>query len=394
MVNLSNRARNVRKSQIIELDRLTKLEAQKNPVTQLHLGNTWQRTDDLIIAKAHEALLAGRTGYEALGTCTSEFGDALVEYWKRKYSVSIEKEWIIAGPLTGLLNQTIDSLLERGRMASIVTPAWDPYFSQIGETQASQKYIPMEYSEGRWRLPEFSCKGTDLFILNDPNNPTSNVLDEDGRQAILSAVSDMKGPIIADLAYDQLYWDCDFKPLIQYDEVADRTIVVGSFSKSHRMAGWRMGYLISSDNQLIEVLRRKVEKDWCCIPPFIQYAAAYGLSREFEPRVDMWRNAIKNASRKTTEVLRSFGVECVEPEGTIYVFANVECDSVGFAKQLIEDDKIAVMPGKFLGENASNWIRITTVAVPEEKLYPAMEKMGRAFQNRFRKVATRTPRAT
>jgi aspartate/methionine/tyrosine aminotransferase len=382
IINLSERARNVRKSGIFEIDYLTQsIEARKQPVIRLHIGNMWQKTDDQIIAKAHEALLAGRTGYEAIGSCIPEFADALVDYWKRKYSVSIEQDWIIAGPTMGLLNQTIDALLQRGRMARIVIPAWDPYFSQVSETLASQKYIPMEYSKESWRIPEFSGKGTDLFIVNDPNNPTSSVLDEKSRQTIISAVSETKAPIIADFAYDHLYWDCDFKPLLQYDEIVDRTIVVGSFSKSHRMAGWRMGYLISSNKHLVETLRRKVGKDWCCTPPFIQYAAAYGLSREFEPRIDAWRDTIKRTSRKTTEVLRSFGVECTKPEGTIYVFANVGCDSVQFAKRLIEDYGIATLPGRFLGENARNWIRLTTVSVPEEKLYPALETIGRVYQS-------------
>ncbi|HKM78359.1 MAG TPA: pyridoxal phosphate-dependent aminotransferase [Candidatus Bathyarchaeia archaeon] len=382
ITNLSERARNVRKSKIFEIDNLTQsIEARKQLVTRLHIGNMWLNTDDQIIGKAHEALLAGRTGYEAIGSCIPEFAEALVDYWKRKYSVSIEKDWIIAGPTTGLLNQTIDALLQRGRMARIVIPAWDPYFSQVSETLATQKYIPMEYSGESWRIPEFSGKGTDLFIVNDPNNPTSSVLDEKSRQAIISAVSETKAPIIADFAYDHLYWDCDFKPLLQYDEIFDRTIVVGSFSKSHRMAGWRMGYLISSDKHLLVTLRKKVGKDWCCTPPFIQYAAAYGLSSEFEPRINTWRDTIKRTSRKANEVLRSFGVECAKPEGTIYVFANVRCDSVKFAKRLIEEYGIATLPGKFLGENARNWIRLTTVSVPEEKLYPALETIGRVYQS-------------
>jgi len=346
----------------------------------LHIGNMCKKTDDLLIAKAHEAMLAGRTGYEAIGTCIPEFADALVEYWKRRYGVSIEKDWIVAGGMTGLLNQAIDALLQPGRTASIVTPAWDIYFSQVSETFAAQKYIPMEYSEGSWIIPEFSGKGSDLFIINDPNSPTTSVLDETSRQRFISAVSDTKAPIISDLAYDHLYWDCDFKPLLKYPEIADRIIAVGGFSKSHRMAGWRMGYLVSADKQLMDALRRKVSKDWCFVPPFIQYAAAYGLSREFEPHIDEWRETVKQVGRKAAEILRSFGVECVEPKSTIYVFANVKGDSVKFARQLIEKNGIATLPGRFLGENASNWIRITTVSVPEEKFYPAIESIGRACQ--------------
>jgi aspartate/methionine/tyrosine aminotransferase len=381
MANLSQRARSVSKSGIVEVEnQVSLLEANKRRVIKLHIGNTWDKTDNLIIAKAHEALLAGRTGYEAIGTCTPEFADALVEYWKRKYNVHIEREWIIAGPLTGLLNQTIDALLQPGRRVSILTPAWDLYFSQISETQASQRYVPMEYFNKNWRAPKFSGKGSDLFIVNDPNNPTSSVFDEESRQAVISALSETKAPVITDLAYDQLYWDCDFKPLLRYGEIADRTIVVGTFSKSHKMGGWRMGYLISSDDSLIDVLRRKASNDWCLTPPFIQYAAAYGLSREFEPHIEQWREKVKRISKKTTEMLRSFGVECTEPKGTIYVFAKIGKDSVAFCKRLLADHGIATIPGTSMGENAKQWIRITTVSVPEEKLYPAIETIGHTYQ--------------
>lgn len=379
-LNLSKRAASIKRSEILEIDNLTRsLEARKRSVTKLHIGNMWQRTDELIIAKAHEAMLAGRTGYEGVGSCVPEFGQALVEYWKRRYGVSIEKEWIITGPSIGLLNQTLDCLLEQGRRIGIITPAWEAYYSQISETLAAERVIPMEFSEGRWSVPRFSGKGLDLFLMNDPNNPTSSVLDEKSREAIISGVLETEVPIIADLTYDNLYWDCDFKPLLQYGEVADRVITVGSFSKSHRMAGWRMGYIISSNEEFLNVFRHKVRKDWTCVPPFIQYAAAYGLSREFEPRLKEWCATVRGISRKAVGILTSFGLECTEPHGTIYVFANVCTDSVKFAKHLIDAHGIAIVPGRYF-ENATEWVRITTVSVPEDKLYPALETIGNTYQ--------------
>jgi aspartate/methionine/tyrosine aminotransferase len=382
MINLSTRAANIKRSGILEIDDLARsLEAQKKQVTKLHIGNMWQRTDDLIISKAHEAMLSGRTGYEAVGSCIPEFADALVDYYKRKYGVRVEKEWIITGPSVGLTNQTVDCLLQARRKVGIVTPAWEVYFSQVSETLATVKPIPMKFSEGSWSVSEFSGKGTDLFVMADPNNPTSSVLDEESRQTIISGVSETKSPIIVDLAYDNLYWDCDFKPLLQYDEIADRVIAIGSFSKSHRMAGWRMGYLVSSNKKFLATMRDKVRKDWTCVPPFIQCAAAYGLSSEFEQHIMEWRETVRKISKKTVEILKSFGLECVEPQGTIYAFANVGMNSVKFARQLLDVHGIATVPGKYFGENAARWIRITTVAVPEERLYPAVETIGRLYQN-------------
>ncbi|MFH0848021.1 MAG: pyridoxal phosphate-dependent aminotransferase [archaeon] len=378
---ISKRAGNVKKSVILEIDVLARsLEAQGKPVTKLHIGNMWQRTDELIISKAHEAMLAGRTGYEGVASCIPELGEALVDYWKRKYGVTIEKEWIVTGPSIGLLNQTLDCLLEPGKRVGIPIPAWEVYYSQVSETLAAQETVPMDFSEGRWRMPSFSGKAMDLFLINDPHNPTSSVLDEKSREKILTGLSETHAPIMVDMAYDNLYWDCDFKPLLQYHEIADRVITVGSFSKSLRMAGWRIGYLISSNEDFLDVFRHKVRKDWTCAPPFTQYAAAYGLSREFEHRQREWCETVKRISKKTVETLRSSGIVCTEPEGTIYVFANVGADSAEFSNHLIKNHGIAVVPGKCFGENASEWIRMTPVAVPEEKLDPAIETISEAAQ--------------
>jgi aspartate/methionine/tyrosine aminotransferase len=147
------------------------------------------------------------------------------------------------------------------------------------------------------------------------------------------------------------------------------------------MAGWRMGYLVSSNKKFLNTMRNKARKDWACVPPFIQCAATYGLSSEFEPHIMEWRNTVRKISKKTVEILRSSGLECVEPHGTIYIFANVRMNSVKFAKQLLNVHGIATVPGIYFGANASKWIRITTAAVPEEELYPAVETIGHVYQN-------------
>jgi aspartate/methionine/tyrosine aminotransferase len=299
--------------------------------------------------------------------------------------VDIDKDWIITGPSMGLLNQTMDCLLEPGKKIAILTPAWEVYFSQISETLATEFAIPMKYSAGHWIVSTFPGKGVDLFLTNDPNNPTSSVFDEKSRQAIISAASETEAPIICDMAYDNLYWDCDFRPLLKYNEVADRVIAFGSFSKSHRMAGWRIGYMLSSNREFLTIMRHKIRKDWTCAPPFTQYAAAYGLSEEFESLEREWCATVRRICMKSVEVLRSFGIECTEPKGTIYVFAKVGVDSVDFSNHLIEAHGIATVPGKYFGGNAVDWLRITPLAVPEDELYPALETIGREYQGALHK---------
>lgn len=381
---VSERAANIKRSEILHIDRKVRsLVDAGEHVVKLHIGNVAMRTDERIIAKAHEAMLAGRTGYEGVGSCIPEFGEALVAYWKRRYGVSIERSWVITGPSIGLLNQTLDCLLGPGRTVGILTPAWEVYYSQVSETLAREVHVPMMYADGSWHVPEFSGDGMDLFLMNDPNNPTTSVLDEVDRQRILTGLSGTDATVISDLAYDNMYWDCDFRPMRSYEEIAERVVSIGSFSKSCRMAGWRMGYMISSDEGFLGVMRHKVRKDWTCTPPFIQYAAAYALSPEFEPFQREWAETVRRINRRCVDILESSGMRCVVPRGTIYVFADVGMDSVKFAGHLLESEHIATVPGKYFGANASNWVRMTTVSVPEEELYAAMESIGRAYQRSF-----------
>lgn len=382
-MELSERALNIKRSEILAIGRKIKEEENKGKeLIKLHIGDTYKKTPKEIIEKAKGALDLGRTGYESVGEAIPELKEAVKKYLKREYGVSYEEDNIIAGPSIGLLNQTLDSLLQKGRKCGIITPAWEVYWSQVSETLAQIEEIPTLEEDGVWKIKKENLKqleNLDALILNNPNNPTASKFEKEDLDTLISELDGEDFPIIEDLAYDRLCWS-SLTPLFKYEEVRNRTIIIGSFSKNYRMTGWRVGYCVIPEKELLEKLREKARKDWICVPPFIQYAAAYALSEEFKPKQEEWKNEVKETSLYVFNKLKDMGIECCKPLGTIYLFIKINSPSIKFVDRLIEKYRVSAVPGIYFGSNGEGYFRITTVSTIREKLDEGIERIARALK--------------
>lgn len=382
-MKFSERAMNIRKSEILAIGRKVKeMEGKGKEVIKLHIGDTYKKTPIEIVEKAKEALDSGRTGYEHIGGAIPELKEAVKRYLKREYGVSCEEDNIIAGPSIGLLNQTFDCILQQGKKCGMITPAWEVYWSQISETLAQIKQIPASEDDGVWRIKKEGLgelENLDALILNNPNNPTASKFEKEDLDELVSELDGKDFPIIEDLCYDRLCWS-PLTPLFKYKEVRNRTIAIGSFSKSYRMTGWRVGFAVVPEKKLLEKLQEKARKDWTCVPPFIQYAAAYALSEDFKPKQVEWKNEVKETSLYAFKKLEDMGMVCCKPLGTIYLFIKINSPSVKFVDYLIEKYRVSAVPGIYFGSNGEGYFRITTVSTTTENLDEGIERIAEAWK--------------
>ncbi len=191
-----------------------------------------------------------------------------------------------------------------------------------------------------------------MLLLNTPHNPTGAVLSAEEIAAIGELCRKHDLWIISDEVYEQLIFDgTKFASPFDMAELADRTIVVSSISKSHAAPGFRSGWAAGPE-EFCERLLPVSETMLFGVQPFIADMTALALSQHFDT-ADVMRG---NYARRSAIVEKAFAgsnlIKPMAPEGGMFILLDVSATGLGgeeFAWQLLNEEKVAVMPGSSFG---------------------------------------------
>ena len=162
----------------------------------------------------------------------------------------------------------------------------------------------------------------------------------------------------------------------------ERTILINGFSKAYAMTGWRLGYCCGPEVIMTQMLKIH-QFAIMCAPTTSQYAAIEAL-RNGDEDVAMMRDSYNQRRRFLLNAFKEMGLDCFEPFGAFYVFPCIKefgMSSDDFAMELLNEKKIAVVPGTAFGESGEGFIRIS-YAYSIEKLKYAMEQLKEFIENR------------
>ena len=163
----------------------------------------------------------------------------------------------------------------------------------------------------------------------------------------------------------------------------ERTLVINGFSKAFAMTGWRLGY-VCAPKQIAEQMLKIHQYAILCAPTNSQYAAIEAL-RHCEDEVQKMRTAYNQRRRFLMHEFKRMQLDCFEPFGAFYVFPNIQefgMSSEEFATRLLQEEKVAVVPGSAFGESGEGFIRVS-YAYSLEDLKEAIGRLGR-FVDRMR----------
>ncbi len=380
--------RNLKESGILTFSKKAReLQAKGKDISRLDMGDISLKTPADVGKWASEALEEGHTRYEGVSRGIPELRQAICDHYWKSYGVKFDPEDVAVTPGAMAATYTTFSLLcEEGDEVILTDPAWEVYESQISTTLAQPRKVPLEEGEG-WRLRSGGLDAaistrTKLLVLNSPNNPTGSLFNDEEFEEILSACADHDFKILWDEPYKDTIFEGKHHTMEENKELGDRVVTAGSLSKSHAMTGWRVGYLISRDQEFMKKVESIARINWTCIPPFIQKAA----TRIFQdPSVSGGREALLSEYRRrrdlTMKVLDEGGIPCVKPKGAIYTFPNLNKtgrDSFIAAEELLAKDGVAVVPGGYFGEQGLNNVRICfTAPATREALEEGLNRLVR-----------------
>ena len=225
-------------------------------------------------------------------------------------------------------------------------------------------------------LEEAITEKTKLLILPFPNNPTGAIMERKDLEAIREVILKHDIFVLSDEIYAELTYKGEHVSIASLPGMKERTILINGFSKSYAMTGWRLGYACGPAN-IISQMTKIHQFAIMCAPTTSQYAAVEAL-RNGDADVKTMAEAYDQRRRFLMSEFEKMGLPCFEPYGAFYVFPCISefgMTSEEFATRLLEEEKVAVVPGTAFGDCGEGFLRIS-YAYSIENLKVALERIG------------------
>ncbi len=336
------------------------------------------------------SLEKGQTYYTA-NSGLIELRQECCSYMKRKYNIQYDpaSEVLITVGGSEAIDLMIRTVVEPGDEVLIPEPSfvcYNPCTKLAGgipvaiETKEEDNFrlLPQQ-------LKEKITNKTKLLILPFPNNPTGGVMSRADLEAIAEVLRGTDILVLSDEIYGELnYSDEPHTPFSCIDGMRERTVVVNGFSKAFAMTGWRLGYAMGPA-PIIKQMTKIHQYGIMSSPTTSQYAAIEAL-RSCDDDVKEMCSEYNYRRRYIVDRFRKMGLSCFEPLGAFYVFpciASLGMKSEEFCEKLLNEEKVAVVPGNAFGASGEGFIRCS-YAYSIENIEEALNRIER-FVEKYRK---------
>lgn len=218
---------------------------------------------------------------------------------------------------------------------------------------------------------------TKVLILPFPNNPTGSIMELEDLKEIAEVIEEHDLYVISDEIYSELTYTGNHVTIASLPGMKERTVLINGFSKSYAMTGWRLGYACAPKVILQQMLKIH-QFAIMCAPTTSQYAAVEALRNGDEDVAEM-REAYDERRKYLVKAFNDIGMDCYEPQGAFYVFPCIkrfDMSSDEFALKLLEEEKVAVVPGTAFGDCGEGYLRVS-YAYSLKNLKKAMERIER-----------------
>lgn len=351
-------------------EKALKLESKGKKIIKLNLGDPDLATPTEIIEAAYDSMKRGKTKY------SSSYGELpLREKLAKIHGVSADNIVITPGSKWGVFS-TMFLLLKGGGNVIIPTPYWTAY-DLIAKTLGVETRLLKTELKDQWRvnvnqLETLIDNKTRMIILNNPNNPTSKVIDSDVLDDIVHLANEKGITILSDEVYGTIAFT-KTKSILEYG--GTNHVVTTGFSKTFTMTGWRIGYIVAS-RELVDKITKLNQITINNVPVFIQEAALKGLELQ-KQLASKIKSEYEERAKMASKKLKAAGLEFTEPEAPFYVFPKKQgIDSERFTLELL-DKGVAVAPGTAFGDYREHF-RISLTA-PREQIEVGLDKICEAL---------------
>ncbi len=394
---LASRLSRVQESATLEVSRrAAALRARGVAVIDLGVGEPDFDSPPAVVAAAERALEQGFTRYtNAAGT--PELRRGLAERYQKRHGAPWGADQVVVtvGAKAALFELAL-ALFERGDEVLLPTPAWVSFAPQVELAGAATVAVPMRADDGfaihADPLVAAMTPRTRAVIVNSPCNPTGGMMSAVDLERLVEAAAERGVLVIADETYDQFVYDGarHASAAALAGRFPDTVVLVGSFSKTWAMTGWRLGWVFGPP-EVVDGVQR-VQGHATSNPT--SFAMAGALAALAEPDSEMARRLAEYQLRRdliATRLAAMPGVRCAPPAGAFYAFPDVSgcfddelAGSLAMARYLLDEAHVAVVPGEAFGADAH--VRVS-FASSRETLAEGLDRMAEALGRRIERRA-------
>ena len=305
-----------------------------------------------------------------------ELREKIAAYYAGHFGVHVdpEAELLVTAGSKAAIHFAMMAVLNPGDEVLMREPLWVSYPEQTKLCHGVPVQLPYTAT-----VEDYERNLTDrtrLMIVNNPNNPCGSVLSEREVRYLADLARSADIYLLADEAYGDFAIREPFISTGVYDEDKSHTIICNSISKTFGISGWRIGYAISNPT-LVDNLLKINQHVITCAPTILQQY----MAKHFEDVVEIADPQIREVVEKREEVARyldSVGLDYLKGSSTFYLFVSIaptKLTSEEFCTRLLEEERVAVVPGSGYGRSCDAFVRVSVGAEPTEEIRTAIDRM-------------------
>ena len=355
------------------------MKAGGEPVVELTIGEHDIRTSPAILDAMQAAAKGGHTGY-AIVPGVTELRQAVAARIQARTGVptTMDNVLITPGGQAGLF-AAHNAVCDEGDRALFIDPYYATYpgtIRGVGAVPVPVQARPRDGFQPQAAAIDAVAEGATSLMINTPNNPTGVVYTRETLQGIAEVCQHRDLWLISDEVYDTQVWEGDHISPRALPGMAERTLVVGSMSKSHAMTGSRVGWVVGPEEAIAHLITLATHTTYG-VPGYIQDAATFALSQgeTLEEEVAAPFRRRRDAARAL--IARQNVVKLVPSGGAMYLMLDMRATGLSgevFANRLLDEERIAVMPGESFGQAAAGHVRVA-MTVDDEAFEAALDRV-------------------
>ncbi len=311
------------------------------------------------------SLEKGRTFYTS-NAGLKELRVEIANYLGRKYDLNYDpmSEIMVTVGGSEAIDVALRCMVDPGDEVLIPQPCYVSYVPCAVMADAVPVTIDLK-EENQFKLTKEQLQAsitdkTKILVLAFPNNPTGAIMTKEELEELVPVIIENDLYVISDEIYSELTYNGQHCSIASLPGMKERTVVINGFSKSFAMTGWRLGYACAPKTIMTQMIKLH-QFAIMCAPTNSQFAAVEAL-RNCDGEVAKMVEAYDQRRRYLVNAFKEMGIECFEPFGAFYVFPSIKkfgMTSDEFATRLLQQEKLAVVPGTAFGDCGEGFLRIS-----------------------------------
>ncbi|MEL7215403.1 MAG: aminotransferase class I/II-fold pyridoxal phosphate-dependent enzyme, partial [Pseudomonadota bacterium] len=332
-------------------------------VVMLSVGDHDHRTPDLILDAMYQSAQSGRTGYAPLVGYPA-LRAAIAERVMARSQVATDAQNIAVTPGGQFaLYTALTTVVDPGDAVVMLAPYYATYPLTLRAVGAEARVVRCHPEAGF--QPDLgaiaqAAQGARALLINSPNNPTGAVYSRSAMEGLARIAQEHDLWLISDEVYDTQIWEGEHVTPRSLPGMAERTLVIGSLSKSHRMTGSRLGWLIAPQAAANAASELSLATTFG-VPGFIQDAALTALRDGADVEADVVATYARRRDLALAALTGANRVRVSPPQGAMYVMLDIRATGLSahqFATRLLDEHHIAVMPTEGFGPGGEGHLRV------------------------------------